>query len=178
MPSTAAVTAASQAGDYYASQLSDKLPELYESAYGRYLDEFNILGSKLSALQGREETGYARFLDEINFQQKQAAQTAAILAAQEAAEESPASAEGLGNQPNYIEPYYIYDDTDETPDKSSEEAIAQAAARYYKEHPNVKVDSRTLDNWLNANGYSGKAAQTFKAYLEYYGAGYERGYRK
>lgn len=40
MPSTAAVTAASQAGDYYASQLSDKIPQLYQDAYNRYLQEY------------------------------------------------------------------------------------------------------------------------------------------
>jgi hypothetical protein len=40
MPSTAAVTAASQAGDYYASQLSDKLPQVYQDAYNRFLQEY------------------------------------------------------------------------------------------------------------------------------------------
>ena len=39
-PSTAAVTAASQAGNYYASQLADKIPELYNQAYTRYLQEY------------------------------------------------------------------------------------------------------------------------------------------
>jgi len=36
MPSTAAVTAASQAQDVYAARLSDKLPELYRLAYDMY----------------------------------------------------------------------------------------------------------------------------------------------
>jgi hypothetical protein len=57
------------------------------------------------------------------------------------------------------------------------DAIAQAARQYYDAHPNVKIDSRTLDNWLNANGYTGATARTFKAFLESFGAGYERGYR-
>lgn len=39
IPSSYAVTAASQAGDYYASQLTDKIPELYEQAYNRYMQE-------------------------------------------------------------------------------------------------------------------------------------------
>lgn len=38
MPSTAAVTAATQAGDYYAAQMADKVPELEQNAYARYLD--------------------------------------------------------------------------------------------------------------------------------------------
>jgi len=36
---SAAIAAASQASDYYKSQLADKVPELYENAYGRYLNE-------------------------------------------------------------------------------------------------------------------------------------------
>ena len=40
MPSSYAATAAAQAGNYYASQLSDKLPQLYQDAYNRYLDEY------------------------------------------------------------------------------------------------------------------------------------------
>ena len=40
VPSSYAVTAGQQAGDYYASQLSDALPSLYEQAYNRYLQEY------------------------------------------------------------------------------------------------------------------------------------------
>ena len=38
VPSTAAVTAAQQAGDYYAAQLADRVPELYRLAYSMYAD--------------------------------------------------------------------------------------------------------------------------------------------
>lgn len=38
-PSTYAVQAATQAGDYYAGQLGDKIPTLYENAYNRYMTE-------------------------------------------------------------------------------------------------------------------------------------------
>lgn len=41
VPSSYAVGAATQAGDYYASQLSDKIPELYQQAYDRYLKEYS-----------------------------------------------------------------------------------------------------------------------------------------
>jgi hypothetical protein len=34
------VTAASQAGNDYAARLSDRLPEVYQSAYDRYLKEY------------------------------------------------------------------------------------------------------------------------------------------
>lgn len=39
MPSTAAVAASQQAGDYYRAQMADKIPELYRAAYEMYLGE-------------------------------------------------------------------------------------------------------------------------------------------
>ena len=51
MPSTAAVTAAGQAGDYYAAKLADKVPELYDLAYAMYTGEADRLYRQLSALQ-------------------------------------------------------------------------------------------------------------------------------
>lgn len=53
--------------------------------------------------------------------------------------------------------------------------IADMAANYYIQHPNVKIDSRALDMWLARNGIEGKDAQTFKEYLQYAGATYSRG---
>lgn len=64
---------------------------------------------------------------------------------------------------------------DETLTASQEDKIARAASDYYEANPGVKLDSRTLDNWLSSNGYSGTAAQLFKSYLAEYGAGYSRG---
>ena len=52
MPSTAAVTAAQQAGDYYAAKLADKVPELYELAYAMYTGEADRLYRQLTALRG------------------------------------------------------------------------------------------------------------------------------
>lgn len=42
IPSSHAVTAAGQAGNYYNAQLTDKIPELYQQAYNRYLNEFTM----------------------------------------------------------------------------------------------------------------------------------------
>lgn len=50
--STAAMHAASQAQDYYNAQLADKIPELYENAYDRWLDEGEQYGDQLDALRG------------------------------------------------------------------------------------------------------------------------------
>ncbi len=65
IPSSYAVTAASQAGDYYASQLADKIPELYDAAYNRYLQEYQMKLSDLNAVQRQEETAYGRYLDQL-----------------------------------------------------------------------------------------------------------------
>lgn len=66
IPSSYAVTAATQAGDYYASQLADKIPELYEAAYNRYLQEYQMKLSDLNTVQQQEETEYGRYLDSLS----------------------------------------------------------------------------------------------------------------
>ncbi len=66
MPSSYAVTAAGQAGDYYASKLSDKIPELYDAAYSRYLDEYNRKQKNYETLRDAEANDYSRYLDELN----------------------------------------------------------------------------------------------------------------
>lgn len=65
IPSSYAVTAASQAGDYYASQLADKIPELYDAAYNRYLQEYQMKRQNLNTVQRQEETEYGRYLDQL-----------------------------------------------------------------------------------------------------------------
>ena len=61
MPSTAAVTAAQQAGDYYAAQAADKVPELYKLAYSMYADEDARARRDLDLLRDLEGDNYARF---------------------------------------------------------------------------------------------------------------------
>lgn len=66
LPSSYAMTAASQAGDYYASQLTDKIPELYELAYQKYLNDYNMKLSDLQAVQGAEQSDYDKYLTALN----------------------------------------------------------------------------------------------------------------
>ena len=56
VPSSAAITAASQAGDYYRSQLTDKLPELEAQAYSRYLSGQQQELTRLQLQQNGYET--------------------------------------------------------------------------------------------------------------------------
>ena len=65
IPSSYASTAATQAGDYYAAQMTDKIPELYELAYNKYLNDYNMQLSDLSAVQGAEQSDYDKFLNEM-----------------------------------------------------------------------------------------------------------------
>lgn len=64
-PSTAAVTAATQAGDYYATQLNDIIPTLYQQAYDRYLNEYNMSLQDLNAVNTQEQLDYAKYLDQL-----------------------------------------------------------------------------------------------------------------
>ena len=66
MPSTAAVAAGQQAGQYYAAQLADKIPELQQLAYSMYQDEGNDMYKRLSALQGLENDDYNRYLNTLS----------------------------------------------------------------------------------------------------------------
>ena len=64
-PSTAAVTAATQAGDYYDTQLNDIIPTLYQQAYDQYLNEYNMSLQDLNAVNNQEQLDYAKYLDQL-----------------------------------------------------------------------------------------------------------------
>lgn len=49
IPSSYATAAAAQAGNYYAAQLADKIPELYQQAYNEYADQYNRLSNNANA---------------------------------------------------------------------------------------------------------------------------------
>lgn len=65
-PSSYAVSAATQAGDYYATKLSDVIPTLYQQAYERYLKDYQMKLSDLNAVNQQEQLDYAKYLDRLN----------------------------------------------------------------------------------------------------------------
>ena len=65
-PSSFAVNAATQAGDYYATKLSDAIPTLYQQAYERYLKDYQMKLSDLNAVNQQEQLDYAKYLDRLN----------------------------------------------------------------------------------------------------------------
>jgi len=65
IPSTAAMSAATQAGDYYATKLSDKIPELQQLAYQMYMNEGSEMRSQIGLLQGLSDSDYGRHRDSV-----------------------------------------------------------------------------------------------------------------
>lgn len=65
MPSTAAMTAGSQAGDYYKTQLSDQLGNYINADYQRYVDQLGADYDKLSALSSLEQGDYGKYQDQL-----------------------------------------------------------------------------------------------------------------
>lgn len=65
IPSSYAATAAGQAGDYYAAQMADKIPELYQLAYNQYMNEHSMKLSDLGAVQGAEQSDYQKYLNDL-----------------------------------------------------------------------------------------------------------------
>ena len=79
-PSSYAVTAAAQQGNYYAAQLADKYPELYNAAYERYLKEYQ---QKAETAQLMGQQG-AQDFEMYNQGLKNQAQSAELMANQQA----------------------------------------------------------------------------------------------
>lgn len=65
MASTAAMTAASQAGDYYRGQLNDRMADYQNMAYDRYLNDANLDFSTLDALNNMSDSDYQKYWDSI-----------------------------------------------------------------------------------------------------------------
>lgn len=67
--SSYAMTAAQQAGNYYAGQLADMIPALEQAAYSRYLSDFNNRLSSLGALENDRAFDYQNWMNEYNMLQ-------------------------------------------------------------------------------------------------------------
>ena len=65
MASSYAASASSQANNYYMAQLADKIPELEQLAYQRYLGQGEALMDQLQAVQALEAGDYAKYQDAL-----------------------------------------------------------------------------------------------------------------
>lgn len=64
--SSYANTAGNQAYQMYLGQLNNVIPELYDAAYGRYMDEGNALYNQMNLLQGLDSAEYSRYADSVS----------------------------------------------------------------------------------------------------------------
>lgn len=71
VPSSAAITAAQQAGDYYAAQLNDSIPTLEQNAYQRFLAELDAKSAALGAVTADRNFDWQKHLAEYDQQQSQ-----------------------------------------------------------------------------------------------------------
>lgn len=62
-----AIAEASQAADYYKGQLNDKIPELYDSAYSRYLNEVANQQNLAGVLMSAESQAQSQYYNQINY---------------------------------------------------------------------------------------------------------------
>lgn len=68
--SSYAASAASQGLDYYNTKLTDKIPELYDDAYERYLDRIGLYESDFERLKELSDSEYEKYLDSVDIYQK------------------------------------------------------------------------------------------------------------
>lgn len=66
VPSSFAVTAAQQAGNYYAGQLADIIPTLYQQSYEQYLNDQNLKQGALGALRSDRDYENQQYLNQYN----------------------------------------------------------------------------------------------------------------
>lgn len=64
--SSYAVTASQQARNDYNQMLASQIPALQEAAYNRYLNDYNMDVTALSALRDADESAYGRYRDSIS----------------------------------------------------------------------------------------------------------------
>lgn len=65
LASSYSVGAANQANNYFMSQLSDKIPELEQLAYAKYMDDYAMQTNNLGLLQGQDDRMYGRNRDAV-----------------------------------------------------------------------------------------------------------------
>ena len=63
--SSYATTAGSQANDSYMQQLNDRVPELYQLAYGKYQDDLGNKYNELNALSTQDQYQYGQYRDKV-----------------------------------------------------------------------------------------------------------------
>lgn len=157
-----------------------------DTDYGRYRDTVSDYYSDLSDARSAynserslDQSQWATMLD--YWAQKANNENAAYLQAL-AAEQAAAKKSGGGGGGGKTSSSGLTDKKNETLAKAAKAYMDKMSSATLKNSKDgvrgtgrtVYLDSRTLDNYLNSKGYNALESNTFKAYLEYYGATYLR----
>lgn len=157
-----------------------------DTDYGRYRDTVSDYYSDLSDARSAynserslDQSQWATMLD--YWAQKANNENAAYLQAL-AAEQAAVKKSGGGGGGGKTSSSGLTDKKNETLAKAAKAYMDKMSSATLKNSKDgvrgtgrtVYLDSRMLDNYLNSKGYNALEANTFKAYLEYYGATYLR----
>lgn len=158
-----------------------------DTDYGRYRDTVSDYYSDLSDARSAYNTEYSADMSQwstmLNYwAQKANSENAAYLSALEAeAAAAKGSGGGGGGSSGSGNGKALTDKQNEAIAKKAKEYYDKMSKGYSKNAngeisagKTVYLDDRSLDNYINSLGYGDLEANTFKAYLEYYGAKYRR----
>lgn len=168
IPSTAAVTAAQQAGDYYRGQLADRQVELGEQDYNKWLTETELENDLAEKYRTQAEASaeslaalgdFSAMGKLYGWTDEQIANARNQWLSEQYSSSSGSSGGGSSGSSS--------DETTYNNGKSDSE-IAQAAANLALSSNRYLANSASLDSWLKSNGYSGNSAAKFKEYYTYY----------
>lgn len=160
-----------QAYNGYMQDLNAVVPDLYEMAFERYLAENDRKRNNLAVLQGMDDTEYNRFMDQLAFdyqKQQDALAQENYLREFYIKNPSPASSGGGGGGKGGSNKDQNGDGSDVS-EESMERDLAEAAAAFYRQHPDVAIDSRTVSNfvgeYVKKNNYPASASELMRQYL-------------
>lgn len=200
VPSTAAVSAASQAADYQKTQLTDKIPELQQLAYNMYQNNRADQYNQLSALQSLESSDYQKYQDALsqydtnrayNYGVDQDTQNAALTASDTDYQKKAAQAETLAAYGDFSG-YKALGYTDAqianmaSAYKAQQAAAAASAAKKSSSSSSSKSSSSSSKRSTGLTAAQAQSAiksgtytsNTISAYDEYYGDGAFMSYLK
>ncbi len=151
IPSSYAVSAAGQMLDKYNEKLAGKIPELYNSAYERYLKGIDTERDNLSMLAELSDTEYEHYLDELNQYNKN--------------RDFEYKTYGDYLDERFRQKEQEYDREDEAYDREQsavENALKKWAQLGYLDSESARILG--LDEGLSTSDYDYKKAQKYKIY--------------
>lgn len=162
IPSTAAVTAAQQAGDYYRGQLADRQVELGEQDYSRYLADLDnqrdLLNLYASEAQNSAESLAA--LGDFSAMGRLYGWTDEQIASAREQWLAAQYSGGSGGGGSSVREPVVFETYD---NGMTDIKIANQAAKLFTQK-RIAPNSAEMSRWLKSNGYTGNSAAKFKEY--------------